>query len=62
MSKQDLTYNDAYLELQQILNDIESDLSIDALTDKLKRAKTLLQFCKEKLRTVEEEVQSLIEE
>ncbi len=49
------TYDDAYAELQQIVTDLQNDaVSIDELAAKIERAQTLIRFCREKLRSVED--------
>lgn len=62
MKKQDvkLTYEAAYAELQQIVQDIQNEtVGIDDLTAKIARASELIRFCRERLRMTEEEVKSL---
>lgn len=57
-----LNYDDAYIELQQILSDIQQDVTgLDELSDKIKRAAELVNFCKQKLRSTELEIQKLLE-
>lgn len=61
--KKKLTYSQAIEELEQIINDIESEnISVDALTEKVKRATHLIKFCKKNLRTTEEEVKKALSE
>jgi exodeoxyribonuclease VII small subunit len=49
MAKQ-LTYIEAFEELQQIVNDIEEgETGIDQLSEKVKRAAELIKICKNKL-------------
>ena len=56
MSKK-LTYDAAFAELSKILNDLQSeDTGLDQLSDMLKRAAELTEFCKAKLRTIEEDI------
>lgn len=63
MAKKKQTYESAYVELQSILEAIQSEeVSLDALATQLKRAKELIQFCKEKLRAVELELEDVFEE
>ena len=51
-----LTYKKAYDELETIVNEIESEeIQLDTLSEKIKRATELIEFCKTKLRTTEEE-------
>ncbi len=62
MKKEILNYDTAYLELQQILSDIQQDVTgLDELSDKIKRAAELVNFCKHKLRATELEIQKLLD-
>ena len=63
MSKEKLTYERAYAELNQILKAIqEEQIGLDQLAMELKRAKELIQFCREKLRAVEHELDDIFDE
>jgi exodeoxyribonuclease VII small subunit len=63
MTKKKQTYETAYAELQTILEAIQTEeVSLDALAAQLKRAKELIQFCKEKLRAVESELEDVFDE
>lgn len=56
MSKE-LKYDEAFSELQQIVADLEDgEISVDDLSLKIKRASELIQLCKKKLTTTEEDV------
>ncbi len=58
-----ITYDKAFTELNKILNDLQNDeVSIDLLAKKSARANELLKFCKDKLRTIEEQVAETFEE
>lgn len=58
-----ITYEQAFLELQEIVANLQDEIvSIDELTEKSKRAAFLINYCKEKLRTTEEEMKSLFED
>ncbi len=60
MSKK-LTYSLAYEELENIIQEIEDEeINIDDLSAKVKRASVLLKFCKEKLRSTEEDINSIL--
>ena len=62
MSKKKQTYESAIKELQQIVNEMQEEMvSIDEITEKVKRAKELMDFCKNKLREVGEDVSGLLE-
>jgi exodeoxyribonuclease VII small subunit len=55
-----MNYKIAKEELDNILMEIESgEVDIDTLSEKIKRAKSLLLFCKTKLRETEEEIENI---
>ncbi|MCB9298410.1 MAG: exodeoxyribonuclease VII small subunit [Lewinellaceae bacterium] len=57
-----LTYEEAMQELQQIVAQLQEDaVSVDELSDKVKRAAELIAYCREKLRTTEESLKGLLE-
>ena len=54
------SFDKAFEELQSIVNGLQDeDTSIDSLSVKLKRAKELVGLCKNKLREVEEDIDSI---
>ena len=56
-------YTDAFDELQQITAEIEGgQISVDALAEKVKRAALLIQICKQKLTTTEEDVERILKD
>ena len=58
-----LNYEEAYNELLEIVNGIENEsISIDILADKVKRASELIQFCQDKLRSTEKELNNIIKQ
>jgi exodeoxyribonuclease VII small subunit len=62
MSKQP-TYSEAFEELQQIVTEIENgEISVDILSEKVKRAALLIKICKNKLTSTEEEVSKILKE
>ncbi|MGB0525848.1 MAG: exodeoxyribonuclease VII small subunit [Flammeovirgaceae bacterium] len=64
MAKKDktLNYTTAYAELEEIQQALESnEIPIDELSEQVKRANFLIQFCREKLRATEDEVQGILE-
>ena len=62
MSKTEISYKDAVKEIEEIISKIESgELNVDQLTDKVKRASLLLDICRKKLKTVDEEISRIIE-
>lgn len=61
--KEALTYEAAYEELKEIAADIEAEtVSVDVLAEKLKRASFLLEFCKARLKSTEQEVSNIIQQ
>jgi len=61
MSKKELTYKSAYLELEKIVSQIENnEIDVDELAVKVKRAAELLTFCKSKLTESELEISKVI--
>ena len=58
----ELTYETAYAELQQIIQDLQGELvGIDDLAVRIARAQELIRFCRERLRQTEEEVGKLLD-
>jgi len=56
-------YTEAFEELQQITAEIEGgQISVDALAEKVKRAALLIQICKQKLTTTEEDVEQILKD
>jgi len=54
--KQAKGYDEAVKELNKILNELEGDdISIDKLSEKVNRAKELVEYCNERLRSIESE-------
>lgn len=61
--KTELKYEEAMKRLEEIVRQIENgEMNIDSLADKLKEAKQLMAFCKQKLLSVEEEVNKIMSE
>lgn len=61
MDKTELTYESAYQELKAISQAIENDdIGIDLLAEKVQRAALLIEFCKERLRSTELEVNNIL--
>ncbi len=52
-----VSYTEAKEQLDQIINELENDqITIDDLTAKVKKAKQLIELCKQKLRQTQEEL------
>jgi exodeoxyribonuclease VII small subunit len=63
MAKRVLSFNEAVKEIEMIVQNIEGGkLDIDRLSDEVKRATELIKQCQKKLRTTEEEINSIFKE
>lgn len=61
--KEELTYTEAFEQLQEIVRQMENaDISVDDLSDKIKKASKLIKICKDKLTKTEQEVNKTITE
>ena len=61
--EEELNYTNAFAELQEIVTEIEQgEIFVDELSAKVKRATVLIKFCKLKLTTTEEDVNSILKE
>lgn len=59
----DVNYTEAFEELQRIVSEIEQgEISVDELSEKVKRAALLIKICKSKLATTEEDVNKILKE
>lgn len=63
MTKQKLSYTEAVAELQTILAGLENDteINMDEISEKVKRAAFLLDFCKKQLHQLDADMEKLIE-
>ena len=60
--KKELTYSDAYLKLEELVEQIESDtIQLDTLAEKVKEANDLIRFCETKLRSIENDVAEAVD-
>ncbi len=58
-----INYTRAFEELQTIVTEIEQGaITVDELSEKVKRAAQLITICKSKLTTTEEDVNSILKE
>ena len=58
-----MQYNEALEELKTLVSHIErGDISVDALSEKVKRATELLKICQAKLSQTEEDVSAILKE
>jgi len=64
MTKQKLTYTEAVAELEQILAELEnnSEVNMDVISEKVKRAAVLMEFCKKQLHELDEELEKMMEQ
>ena len=58
-----ITYESAWTELQTIVRELQAEtVSIDELSEKIERASVLANFCRERLRNTEEQLEKLTKE
>lgn len=62
MKEDKKTYSKAVAELEQILKQLENtdEVNMDDISSKVKRASELIKFCKEKLHTLDEELEKML--
>lgn len=59
---EEFNYQKAFEELQQIVSSMQEEMtSIDDLAEQSKRAAFLINYCQEKLRKTEEEINALFD-
>ncbi|MBP5498968.1 MAG: exodeoxyribonuclease VII small subunit [Muribaculaceae bacterium] len=62
MNAEQLTYAKAATELEEIVKKLQSpECDIDQLSELTKRAKVLLDFCKDKLTKTDKEVEQILQ-
>jgi len=62
MTTKKLTYAEALAEIEETIQKIENDeFTIDELSDKVKRISFLISFCKDKLRSTENELNNILD-
>jgi exodeoxyribonuclease VII small subunit len=63
MAKKEFSFNKAVIEIEEILHKIENgDLDIDKLSIEVRRASELIKECQKKLRSTEDEINSIFKE
>lgn len=63
MKEKQVSYDKAFEELRQIISEMESgEISVDLLSEKVKRAAELIQLCKNKLTSTENDVQQILKD
>ena len=62
MSKLKLTYTEAVAELETILAELEnnSEINMDLISEKVKRAAVLMEFCKKQLHQLDEKKKKIM--
>lgn len=63
MKENKLTYSEALAELENILKQLENtaEVNVDVISEKVKRASELMEFCKKQLNTLDGELEKMIE-
>jgi len=60
MAKKDFMFNDAMVEIESILKNIENgEMDVDKLSIEVKRASELIKQCQKKLKTTEDEINGI---
>ena len=64
MSKQKITYTEAVAELENILAELEnnSEVNMDVISEKVKRAAFLMELCKKQLHELDRELEKMLEQ
>ncbi len=63
MAKKEFSFNEAVNEIEKILRNIENgNLDIDKLSSEVKRASELIRQCQKKLKSTEEEINTIFKE
>ncbi|MEE1099293.1 MAG: exodeoxyribonuclease VII small subunit [Alistipes sp.] len=61
--KREITYSEAINEIEATLQRFRNEeLSVDELTESVKRTSELITLCKTRLKSVEEELKSILEQ
>jgi len=63
MAKKEFSFNEAVTEIEKILRNIENgELDVDKLSVEVKKASELIRQCQKKLKTTEEEINSIFKD
>jgi len=64
MTKPKLTYTEAVTELEKILTELEgnTDVNMEIISEKVKRAAELMEFCKKQLHELDKELEKMMSE
>lgn len=63
MAKSKQTYNEAVSELEKILGELETntEINMELISEKVKRAAILIEVCKKQLHEIDEELEKMLE-
>ena len=63
MAKSKQTYTEAVAELEKILSELESntEVNMELISEKVKRAASLIEICKKQLHEIDEELEKMLE-
>ena len=63
MAKKEFSFDTAVKEIEKILQNLEDNkLDVDKLSEEVKKATELIRQCQEKLRTTEDEINSIFKD
>jgi exodeoxyribonuclease VII small subunit len=63
MTKKEFSFNEAVIRIEEILKNIEAgDLDVDKLSVEVKNASELIRLCQKKLKTTEDEINSIFKD
>lgn len=63
MAKKEFSFNEAVVRIEKILQNIENgNLDVDRLAEEVKEASELIKQCQKKLKTTEEEINSIFKD
>ena len=64
MTKTKLNYTESVAELEKILVELEqnSEINMDLISEKVKRAAVLMEFCKKQLHELDKELEKMLEQ
>ncbi len=63
MAEREISYTEAIAEIEKIMTKLRGEsVDVDTLTAEVKQASELIELCKQRLRTTEEEVNKLFNE
>jgi exodeoxyribonuclease VII small subunit len=63
MAKKEFSFNKAVIEIEEILRNIENgELDVDKLSVEVKRASELIRQCQKKLKSTEDEINSIFKD